>query len=384
MVDVSEYSSTTIRDSVTVDLSGYDICVGENDLIGFGSAEDTVEWTLLSTRQTSPEIHEEMYLSYTYGNKLVSGGIHYSMLFNFEIEVSDDHVTDGDSGDGESGNGASGDEDLEAEVPDEGGDTSDVPEDYSGLAGLKLSVLGDSISTYKGYSNDAANTNSTIGSNNVYYNGKNGLTGVEDTWWMQTVNDTGMNLLVNNSWSGSFVVGGLNSVDAGVGNRAENLHDNTGDNAGTLPDVIAVYMGTNDLSKNVGDYTSAGFYDNSYVDSDGDGVYDDPTTFAHAYAIMLDKITKAYPEAEIFTFTILANNWVNASVNEKINAAIQEISAHYGATVVDIYAETGITAANAGEYMLDNEKTHIHPNEAGMDLITEAFKKALLEKFQGQ
>ena len=109
------------------------------------------------------------------------------------------------------------------------------------LSGKNFSLIGDSISTYAGYSNNAAETNSTIGSNAVYYGNKNKTITVNDTWWMQTVNETGMNLLVNNSWSGDKV------SELGI-NRATQLHDNTGSNAGTTPDIIAVYIGINDIN----------------------------------------------------------------------------------------------------------------------------------------
>ncbi|MBQ8761817.1 MAG: hypothetical protein IJZ26_00665 [Clostridia bacterium] len=356
-------SNTKIARFVTLDVSALNITVGENDVIGFGATTDTLpKWGILSHKQTT---NPEFYLSYSTSNTTVTDGKgSYSLLFNFSIKRG-----------------------VESTYQDRVEDITSREGDYliaNVLKGKNVSILGDSISTYKGYSNDATNTNNTIGGNAVYGNYQ--TTGsydiaVEDTWWMQAINNNEMNLLVNNSWSGSSTLGELTSNEAGCGTRTENLHDNTGDNQGTNPDIIAVYMGTNDLGKTVGDYTAADFYDNIYVDADTDGNYDTPTTFAQAYAIMLDRITKAYPDADIFCFTILANNWVSATTNENINNAIKSIAAHYGATVVDIYADTGITSENAGDYMLDAETSHIHPNAAGMDLITECFEEALKDKF---
>lgn len=58
-------------------------------------------------------------------------------------------------------------------------DPASVPH---GFEGKTVSVLGDSISTYQGVSNNAS-YNSTIGSNAVYYSA--GTLGIHraDTWW---------------------------------------------------------------------------------------------------------------------------------------------------------------------------------------------------------
>ena len=74
------------------------------------------------------------------------------------------------------------------------------------LKGKTLSALGDSISTFNGVSNTTAaeTTNSTIADGRWYYPAPEVST-VDMTWWMQTANALGMKLLVNNSWSGSYI-----------------------------------------------------------------------------------------------------------------------------------------------------------------------------------
>ena len=74
------------------------------------------------------------------------------------------------------------------------------------LGGKRISILGDSISTFPGYSNNPE-YNSSIGGNALWYKGDNYITDVNETWWMQTINRTGMILNVNNSWSGDTVTG---------------------------------------------------------------------------------------------------------------------------------------------------------------------------------
>ena len=148
--------------------------------------------------------------------------------------------------------------------------------------------MGDSISTFKGVSNNTQ-TNNTLGKNNPRYDVGEAdtkpssyclLESVNDTWWMNFANRSGMNLLVNNSWAGSQVFGGQTSdgrvIPAAYLERCINLHDNTlsdnPNNEPIHPDVIFVYMGINDYNfnrSNVGDgeveYAALSNPDGTYV-----------------------------------------------------------------------------------------------------------------------
>ena len=73
------------------------------------------------------------------------------------------------------------------------------------LTGKNLSILGDSISTYDGVSNDVS-SNSTIVDNPYFYRDPFPL---DKTYWMRIIKELDWNLFVNNSWSG----GNLSSVD---------------------------------------------------------------------------------------------------------------------------------------------------------------------------
>ena len=224
------------------------------------------------------------------------------------------------------------------------------------LSGKNFSILGDSISTYVGYSNNATTTNSTIGNNAIYYNvGTCGLTSVHDTWWMQAINETGMNLLVNNSWSGD-------TVGFGAPPRAMQLHDDTGDNAGTNPDIVAVYMGINDMR-------------NGYSAS----------SFKTSYATMVSNISTTYPNADIFLFTHVPYYYggaVQSMTNEQLetfNSSIRTIASQTpNCFVVDLFADSGINQDNFKTYMGD---MGLHPNALGMDAITNTLIKAFEEKY---
>lgn len=209
-----------------------------------------------------------------------------------------------------------------------------------------MSILGDSISTFDGYSNDSVNTNSTIGDNAVYYSGDNhGILDVNETWWKQTADMAGIDILVNNSYSGDRV-----SYDSSK-NRSINLHDDTGDNSGTNPDIIAVYMGINDLLN---------------------GVSND--TFKTSYDQMVEKMVNKYRNTKIFLFTLIPNKRVS-NVNE-YNNIIKEIAEKYdNCVLVDLYENSGITLENCENYMEDS--VAIHPNMAGMDKMTDCFWNVL-------
>lgn len=60
------------------------------------------------------------------------------------------------------------------------------------------------------------------------------------------------------------------------------------------------------------------------------------------------------------------------------NEIIVQTAQNYGCTLVDLYNDTGITPENLSTYMGDRV---LHPNYAGMDLITDCFLDALLENY---
>ena len=257
------------------------------------------------------------------------------------------------------------------------------------LSGKYVSILGDSISTFNGYSNDGT-VNTTIGANGPRYDvgtadTKPGsyclLESVDDTWWMHFANRNGMHLLVNNSWAGSQVFGGKTAdgrvIPAAYLERCVNLHDNTlqnnPNNAPIDPDVIFVYLGINDYNFN---RTSVGSGTVDYAKLIGsDGTYVTPATFGEAYGILLHKMKTAYPEAQIFAMTLLPENLysVDMAAWEMHNAYIRAAADYYGIPVVDLAKNCAITWENYSGYMMDK----IHPTTAGMKLISDCIQAEL-------
>lgn len=251
------------------------------------------------------------------------------------------------------------------------------------LDGKTISILGDSISTYPGYSNDAINTNNTIGNNLFYYNGTNyGINSVNQTWWKQLADNTGLNILVNNSWSGSRVINNEAGANSAGYLRATQLHDNTGTNAGTSPDIIAIFIGINDFNYELplGTYNEE-IYNNLIINNnDGSFSYATPTNFTEAYAIMLHKTISTYNKADVYCFTLLPNGYnTNYSLLEAFNNSIRNIATHYNVKIVDLYKNSGINSSNYLDY--SNDPTGLHPNEKGMNIIYETFKKVLMNTY---
>ena len=238
------------------------------------------------------------------------------------------------------------------------------------FVGKKISILGDSISTYINITSGAAanTTNSTIRNNIVWYGYQPsqpvfGGTSVDSTWWQMTVNALGATLLVNNSNAGE-------SVYQSVLNRCMQLHDDTGDNAGETPDIIFVYLGTNDNHRTMGNVNSLTM---DQIKAKGDDPSFTPTTLAEAYAVMLYRIQKTYPNAEIYCLTNLERSDMDISLTHAVSGVIRDAVARFdGIYLADIGLLSGITRDNPDyeTYMpKDQGGKSLHPGAEGMKEI---------------
>lgn len=138
-------------------------------------------------------------------------------------------------------------------------------------AEVKVSILGDSYSTFKGYIPEG---------NEPWYGPDfgNDVTDVDQTWWKQLIDNNGLVLELNNSWSGATICNtGYNGEDYTV----RSFLTRSGD-LGENPDLIFVFGGTND------DWA------NSPLGEDGGS---DMFTVKPALKAMLQNIRKTYPEA---------------------------------------------------------------------------------------
>ena len=208
---------------------------------------------------------------------------------------------------------------------------------------LTISFLGDSITTYSGWSNNSY-YNSSLSNNVACYpmtnNENNDISSVEDTYWVQVMKELNLRLCVNNSCDASRVSDTrTDSIPCGM-ERASELHRTS-----YKPDIIIVYIGTNDIANDIS-----------------------LEEFTESYTTMVNTIIENYPGADVYLCTLLPERRYNDdALLCSFNDAIKSIATENSCTVVDFYTASGITWDNYTSYTIDN----LHPNAAGMDKLTE-------------
>ena len=338
---------TNVYKFVTVDLRKYDIVVGTDELIGFGANGDTLLPAYIADNADCShvigKVMKKEFAQMCGFDKEVGRSewdphayaVH-SLLFDFTFETTYESKAAYE---------ALLKEEAEFEMMLEA-----VKDAYSDK---NLSVFGDSISTFTGISTDTS-YNSTIGSNEVWYKsrGTGGLYDYTYTYWGSFTRLAGMELCVNNAWSGDSLGSGRFRT------RAVNLHnDNTGEN----PDLILVYFGINDTW----------------------GSGRDAASWKTLYDELLGLISGKYPDAKIVCVGLTTNygkeDYPNAdTLVPQYNAAIQDLCKKYDTIYVD--QASVINASNYQSYMHDNRV--LHPNANGHKAIFEQIVRALYADLQ--
>lgn len=268
-------------------------------------------------------------------------------------------------------------------TPASGGKGTVIERDTETLTGKTISILGDSISTFRNVSNrqGARWSNSTIsrGYSWRYYTDLKVKFSLSDTWWDQLTNDLGLRLLVNNSWSGSAFLHKHSNAPGAYISRCVQLHDDTGINAGAEPDIVLLFLGTNDFTHFFQTIGSGPVdYDALIRTENGSVIYAEPTTTLEAAAITFDKIVRRYPFAEVYMMELPRRGDVKGDALDALlqfDHDLAEVAAHFGAVIIPLL-DSPITAETAEHYYIDGR---LHPNRLGMDVITEAAKKTILE-----
>lgn len=137
----------------------------------------------------------------------------------------------------------------------------------------KVSVLGDSYSTFQGHNPE--------GYAPFYPNDRNDVTEVAQTWWSLYIKAMGYELDQNNSWGGTTICNtgyGHRDVTATSFNARASMLGN--------PDIIFLFGGTNDAWANapIGEYQYADWTDA------------DCKAFRPALACLLNKLQTLYPK----------------------------------------------------------------------------------------
>lgn len=200
----------------------------------------------------------------------------------------------------------------------------------------RLSILGDSYSTFEGYL--TPDTNAVW-----YWNHEWDCTDVRNvrqTWWHQLLRDTGMRLCVNNSFSGATICHtGYDQADYSDRSFCTRLT-----NLGS-PDIILVFGATND------EWAHAPIGEYKYADWTREDLY----KFRPAMAYLLCQLIDHYPNVKLY---FILNDILSSDINESVLTVCQ----HYQVPVI----------------RLENiDKQCGHPNVLGMQQIAQQVEKAL-------
>ena len=213
---------------------------------------------------------------------------------------------------------------------------------------LRISILGDSYSTFVGWVVPDTNLIWYYPTESQYHQKGNDVCAVEQTWWHQVIKRLGAKLERNNAYSGATIcyTGYRPKKDmphAGYSDRAFITRSNWLGN----PDVILVCGATNDswCGAPIGDYVF-GNWSNEQLYS-----------FRPAMAKLLYDLKGNYPKARIVFI-------LNSELKDEINESVHTICKHYDVPCLDLH---------------DIDKQWGHPSIAGMkafaDQVVEFLKK---------
>lgn len=247
----------------------------------------------------------------------------------------------------------------------------------NGMNGLRLSLLGDSISAYAG----------TIPTGyDAYYTGSNsGVTSANQMWWKVLCDELGMIPLVINGYSGSAVTqledsAHVSKIPMSANARCSGLDDGTND-----PDIIIIAGGVND-------YTYAESAQSEPLPWDGKTAPTEGDSFTETYACMIKKLQTNYPNALIvclstwFTMRGTDNGYTlthavgsNIYTQADYDAAIKHVAEIMHVPYIDV-SNIGFNRANFyPTYASDSSTIPTHPNAAGQKVMGLAIAAKLPE-----
>lgn len=197
---------------------------------------------------------------------------------------------------------------------------------------MKVSIIGDSYSTFKGYLSPSSNPT-------YYPNSPTGVTETSHTWWYQFIAQNQLNLECNNSYSGSTIAQKPNAKESSYVERYPELGN---------PDVIFVFGGTNDSWQGIpiGDYQYS------------DWEEDDLLYFRPAFAYLLYQLQQTYPNAQIV-------NLINTDLKKDYKKTMETICLYYHVCNISL-----------GDF----EKIEGHPSKKGMESICQQINLILAKE----
>ncbi len=365
----------TVNKFINVDLTSYNIELDADDVLAFASENDTLIAGYLKDDDMTSSAYKfisshdllkhwcNFYMHVGNSNCNYVGKQGRAILYNFS------YVTTSSSA-----NAYLANDDFNKITTVTFKDIDKKIEKVTEVYGDKyVSVLGDSISTYEGY---------TVSGNDLWYTSsanipKAGLTGHTDTYWGRFLAQCNMKLAVNNAWSGSRFGGKANKVGDKVFDRARSLAKE-----GQKPDLIFAYYGINNTASNA-PCQSAGdlmvllenrgskakaevieqwlsnFKNNNYTG----GADSAPDTFDKCYAYMLYTLSVNYEDAQVVCLSLVptqaSNYTASATLVPQYNEIIKELCDYFGYIYVD---QSATMNANVSEAF---QTDGLHPNYEG-------------------
>lgn len=387
---------------ITVDLSEYEICLGENQTLAFGQESDTVRLAKLATSTAGKTDGvlakwKEEWLTTGYHAGLFSGstGKEEGGLYYSRDSIPIDFVFDYGSAEAKAEVVAAR-ELAQKEYADK---LAAVAAAYGGKS---LSLIGDSISSFAGIT-DNTDYSSALIDNRCYYS-KKYLNDHTQMYWGRVAEDTGMELCVINGWSSSKVYGGgrdkhdqINPDKDNMLVRSTTLHNN----AGEKPDVILLYMGINDVSyahwsdlyerltatgksgsdTQIVEAWMAGV--NATYEANKEQILPGTTyeSWEASYALSLAQMREHYPDAEIYIINLIRSHH-GSGTEEKItkaNTCLAALAAYFGVGVVD-QAKSEVNFDNCHLFGADEaDPVALHPNLRGHAALTKLIVETLYE-----
>ena len=248
------------------------------------------------------------------------------------------------------------------------------------LSNYNFSICGVSIDTYAGW----------IPAENTSYYSQSKLESVEMTWWKKLINETGLNLVMNNSWSGACASTIKGVASSGV-QRCTNL-----DNGVSTPDIVVIGMfGANDWAYSpIGEYsfsTNLPSVEVDLTDTAQYATYESVVkTYKGAMATIFKRIHEKYPCARIYALDMYnyyrGENLDPAGKSETqnisvFNKALYDVAEWFGVSIIRC-SECGINAINSVDYCVDGSTgIALHPNDNGHTLIYKKVLSALTNDF---
>jgi hypothetical protein len=208
---------------------------------------------------------------------------------------------------------------------------------------LRISILGDSYSTYEGWLTPDTNAIWYADAGSKWHQKENDVQEVEQTWWHIVINQLNARLERNNSFSGSTICNtGYDKVDYSDRSfitRSPYLGE---------PDLIFVFGATNDswAGAPIGEYMYGGWTKESLY------------TFRPAMAKLLADLRTNYPTARIIFI-------LNAELGEEISSSVLTICSHYDVPCLAL---------------TDVDKQRSHPSQKGMKQIADQVLEFCAEK----